>query len=360
MTDFYNFEKENLDGWRNFPIRVGNKIKHTWRTNKTIDYLRRHRLKRVQITSYVLIGTMVWAMSTSFFSPKRVTYTESQLLATQVFNNGVGSITAKTMTYSPSNGIVVMELSTSDATSNIVKGINVDNLEWQVFLPSNISNPQAVTLEVIPLTGNKVYLVMRNVPTDYGLMVIRATNNTPNSNGVKIEVQEYEDYLASSDSITAKVQKRDQDKRDGTNFVDFFITPQNELLKNKFVKNLSRENFALKIFNEELKYQRDQKKSLENAAETLDKSIEEDNATLEQLNREAEYLVGNELLNNQEDIEAVQRGIETKAKNAETARENAAYVQTIVEQLEKNIEAVKNGTYKFNSPVRSISQDIAH
>ena len=88
-----------------------------------------------------------------------------------------------------------MELTTTDATSAIKKGINTENLDWQVFLPSSVKNPEAVTLEVIPLTGDKVYLVMRNVPSDYTLMVIRATNKTPNSNSLKIDVQEYNDYL---------------------------------------------------------------------------------------------------------------------------------------------------------------------
>ena len=48
----------------------------------------------------------------------------------------------------------------------------------------------------------------------------------------------------------------------------------------------------------------------------------------------------------------------SKDKDGAKARENAAYVQTIIEQIEKNIKAVKNGTYKFNSPVRSVKQDI--
>lgn len=57
--------------------------------------------------------------------------------------------------------LVVMELTTSDATSAIKKGINTENLDWQVFLPSSVKNPEAVTLEVIPLTGDNVYLVMQ-------------------------------------------------------------------------------------------------------------------------------------------------------------------------------------------------------
>lgn len=358
MIEFEDYENtQELEGWRNWPIRASKKIKSIWASNRVVSYLRGHRLKRTLIISYTLLGTMVWTATTSYFSPKRVTYTETQLQATQTFGNGLGSITATSMTYSPSNGMVVMELTTSDATSAIKKGINTENLDWQVFLPSSVKNPEAVTLEVIPLTGDKVYLVMRNVPTDYTLMVIRATNKTPNSNSLKVDVQEYDDYLSSSSNSVFK-QKKQKDEDANKTYVDFFVTPQNELLKNKYVKNLSREKFALNIFEEELKYQKGQRKELLNSAKTLDDSVKEDNKTLEQLKRESEYLVGNELTDKQSDMESVEKSIGSKEKDEAKARENAAYVQTIVEQIEKNIKAVKDGTYKFNSPIRSVKQDI--
>lgn len=358
MIEFEDFENtQELEGWRNWPIRTSKKIKSIWASNRVVSYLRGHRLKRTLIISYTLLGTMVWTATTSYFSPKRVTYTETQLQATQTFGNGLGSITATSMTYSPSNGMVVMELTTSDATSAIKKGINTENLDWQVFLPSSVKNPEAVTLEVIPLTGDKVYLVMRNVPTDYTLMVIRATNKTPNSNSLKVDVQEYDDYLSSSSNSVSK-QKKQKDEDANKTYVDFFVTPQNELLKNKYVRNLSREKFALNIFEEELKYQKGQRKELLNSAKTLDDSVKEDNKTLEQLKRESEYLVGNELTDKQSDMESVEKSIGSKEKDEAKARENAAYVQTIVEQIEKNIKAVKDGTYKFNSPIRSVKQDI--
>lgn len=358
MIEFEDYENtQELEGWRNWPIRASKKIKSIWVSNRVVSYLRGHRLKRTLIISYTLLGTMVWTATTAYFSPKRVTYTETQLQATQTFGNGLGSITATSMTYSPSNGMVVMELTTSDATSAIKKGINTENLDWQVFLPSSVKNPEAVTLEVIPLTGDKVYLVMRNVPTDYKLMVIRATNKTPNSNSLKVDVQEYDDYLSSSSNSVSK-QKKQKDEDANKTYVDFFVTPQNELLKNKYVKNLSREKFALNIFEEELKYQKGQRKELLNSAKTLDDSVKEDNKTLEQLKRESEYLVGNELTDKQSDMESVEKSIGSKEKDEAKARENAAYVQTIVEQIEKNIKAVKDGTYKFNSPIRSVKQDI--
>lgn len=360
MVEFKDYENtQELEGWYNWPVRASKKIKSIRAINSVISYFRKHRLKRTLIISYALLGTMVWTATTAYFSPERVTYTETQLRATQTFGNGLGSITATSMTYSPSNGMVVMELTTSDATSAINKGINTENLDWQVFLPSSVKNPEAVTLEVIPLTGDKVYLVMRNVPSDYTLMVIRATNKTPNSNSLKIDVQEYNDYLSSSSNdASVSKQNKQKDKEGNKNYVDFFVTPQNELLKNKYVKNLSREKFALNIFEEELKYQKGQRKELLASAKTLDDSIKEDTKTLEQLKRESEYLVGNELTDKQSDMEAIERSMDSKEKDGAKARENAAYVQTIIEQIEKNIKAVKNGTYKFNSPVRSVKQDI--
>ena len=358
MVEFKDYENtQELEGWYNWPVRTSKKIKSIRAINSVISYFRKHRLKRTLIISYTLLGTMVWTATTAYFSPERVTYTETQLRATQTFGNGLGSITATSMTYSPSNGMVVMELTTSDATSAINKGINTENLDWQVFLPSSVKNPEAVTLEVIPLTGDKVYLVLRNVPSDYTLMVIRVTNKTPNSNSLKLDVQEYDDYLSSSSNSVSN-QKKQKDTDANKTYVDFFVTPQNELLKNKYVKNLSREKFALNIFEEELKYQKGQRKELLNSAKTLDDSIKEDTKTLEQLKRESEYLVGNELTDKQSDIESVEKSIGTKEKDGAKARENAAYVQTIIEQIEKNIKAVKDCTYKFNSPVRSVKQDI--
>lgn len=358
MVEFKDYENtQELEVWYNWPVRASKKIKSIRAINSVISYFRRHRLKRTLIISYALLGTMVWTATTGYFSPKRVTYTETQLRATQTFGNDLGSITATSMTYSSSNGLVVMELRTSDATSAIKKGINTENLDWQVFLPSSVKNPEAVTLEVIPLTGDKVYLVMRNVPSDYTLMVIRATNKTPNSNSLKVDVQEYDDYLSSSSNSVSN-QKKQKDKDANKTYVDFFVTPQNELLKNKYVKNLSREKFALNIFEEELKYQKGQRKELLASAKTLDDSIKEDTKTLEQLKRESEYLVGNELTDKQNDMEAIEKSMGSKEKDGAKARENAAYVQTIIEQIEKNIKAVKNGTYKFNSPVRSVKQDI--
>lgn len=360
MVEFKDYENtQELEGWYNWPVRASKKIKSIRAINSVISYFRKHRLKRTLIISYALLGTMVWTATTAYFSPERVTYTETQLRATQTFGNGLGSITATSMTYSPSNGMVVMELTTSDATSAINKGINTENLDWQVFLPSSVKNPEAVTLEVIPLTGDKVYLVLRNVPSDYTLMVIRVTNKTPNSNSLKIDVQEYNDYLSSSSNdASVSKQNKQKDKEGNKNYVDFFVTPQNELLKNKYVKNLSREKFALNIFEEELKYQKGQRKELLASAKTLDDSVKEDTKTLEQLKRESEYLVGNELTDKQSDMEAIEKSMDSKEKDGAKARENAAYVQTIIEQIEKNIKAVKNGTYKFNSPVRSVKQDI--
>ena len=77
---------------------------------------------------------------------------------------------------------------------------------------------------------------------------------------------------------------------------------------------MSREKFALNIFEEELKYQKGQRKELLASAKTLDDSIKEDTKTLEQLKRESEYLVGNELTDKQSDMEAIEKSMDLKRK----------------------------------------------
>lgn len=84
-----------------------------------------------------------------------------------------------------------------------------------------------------------------------------------------------------------------------------------------------------------MKYQKGQRKELLASAKTLDDSVKEDTKTLEQLKRESEYLVGNELTDKQSDMEAIEKSMDSKEKDGAKARENAAYVQTIIEQIEK-------------------------
>ena len=56
------------------------------------------------------------------------------------------------------------------------------------------------------------------------------------------------------------------------------------------------------------------------SAKTLDDSIKEDTKTLEQLKRESEYLVGNELTDKQSDMEAIEKSMDSKREGRSEKR----------------------------------------
>ena len=302
-------------------------------------------IKRKLVIFSMLFVTWLTLLMGAIFSPQRQTYTSEQLKTKQVFANGSGEMKLVSQEYSPDTGIIVLQFETKDATTSIDRGIDAKRLKWKLYAQHKDSK---IEMDVVPIIDNKVSVIIKGVPKNFGAFAIDVTNQTVASSSIDVNISS-----PSSDSKKVSQKKSEEDDT-----VQFFVTPQNELLKNKYVKNLSREKFALNIFEEELKYQKGQRKELLASAKTLDDSVKEDTKTLEQLKRESEYLVGNELTDKQSDMEAIEKSMDSKEKDGAKARENAAYVQTIIEQIEKNIKAVKNGTYKFNSPVQSVKQDI--
>ena len=187
-------------------------------------------------------------------------------------------------------------------------------------------------------------------------MVLRVENDTASDDEVDVTIKDYDEYKASSAKATTSSSSSSDNEV--LKYVDFYVTAQSGNLKYKKVENLSREKFALKIFNEELTFQKGQITRLNDAITKLQSSITEDTATLEQLQREAQYLVGSELDKKQDDIDDVQDGINNKEKKIATAKDNIITVKSIVDNLKKNIKAVKDGSYQFNAPVQSIKKDV--
>ena len=182
-------------------------------------------------------------------------------------------------------------------------------------------------------------------------MIVRIANTTVSNSDVDVSIQDYEDYKE-------KKKEKKLDQQETTDYVDFYITHQNGKLKYSQLENLSRENFALKAFGDELKFQKDQVKKLEKAVDDLTNSIEEDKATVEQLQREGQYLVGSKLDENQENVEDVQKDMDSKARKIEQAKDNINTLNSLVTKLESNINQIKDGSYEFNAPVQSIKKEI--
>lgn len=322
-------------------------LKNKFSGKKKFKANRMSIITRKFITFCIYIIIIVALFLYGFLSPERTTYTSDQLATEREFSNNTGEIVMTSQTYSEENGIVLLEFETSDYTSSIDKGINASNLTWELRTMSNNEN---MTMEVIPLTNNKIDVIIKNVPENYNLLSIRITNNTASADDVDVSIQDYDDYLSSSSE-----SKDTEDDDEDSNSTYFLVTPQSELFKEKYIKNLSREKFALQIFNDELKFQKSQVKKLETAIEKLQDSVKEDEKSISELQTEAQYLVGNQLTEKQDDIEDLQDEINSKNKDIATANDNITTVNATITQLEKNIQAVKDGTYQFASPITSVT-----
>lgn len=340
--------KENLSKGQ----RAWNLILKVTAQARWYRFLRNHILWRKVITFYLLLIPTLAILILGLFSEERVTYSPNQLNNAKPYTNDTGSITLTNLEYSKSNDIMLLAFETTDFTTNIKKGINADNLNWTLYA-SNKEKGAETVLEIIPLTKNKIYAVIRNVSSDYGLMVLRIQNTTAPVASVDVEIEEYNDTAIVSEDFYTKKKTPDP-----TDFVDFYITPQNTLFKSTYIDNLTRENFALVLFNQELKFQKGQLKKLEQSVETLEQSLLEDEQTIKQLEREAKYLIGTQLERKVSDIETVRDGQETKNRKIGTARSNIETVKALIVNLSNNITKVEAGTFEFKSPIKSIEGSL--
>lgn len=338
----------------------GEKVEQLFIKNKLVDLLRRKVLLRKTLVFYSLLIPIIALICGGLFSPQRQTYTDDQLATKREFENDTGTVLLKSQEYSESNDIMVLNFETEDATSSIDKGINANNLDWTLYTPPGL-DASKTEMDVIPLTGNKVSVVIKNLPKNYGALGIDIANTTASDTDVDVSLKNYDDYIKEHEeniSVDGTESKTNDDKKK-SNTVSFLISPQSGQIKNKKIKNLSREKFALTIFNEEMKFQKGQKDKLITATKRIKANIAEDNETIKQLERESQYLVGPELETKQDEIEDVRNDIDNKQKDVTTATENIVTVNSIITNLKKSIAKVKDGSYEFNAPIKSVRKDLS-
>ena len=147
-----------------------------------------------------LLAIWLLLLGGAYFSPQRQVYTNEQLTTKQSFVNGTGDIEITSQVYSPSTGIIVLQLETTDATSSLGRGIDSKRLNWQIYSPNPSEN---TTMEVVPVTDKKLSVIIRNVPENFGVFAIDVTNKTVSSNLVDVDIassfsEEKKNLLTSS------------------------------------------------------------------------------------------------------------------------------------------------------------------
>jgi len=314
----------------------------------TRNWLHENVIKRKLLIFGLLFTTWLSLLLGAIYSPQRQTYSDEQLKTKQSFSNGTGEIKLTSQTYSAKTGIIVLQFETKDATSSVDRGIDTKRLNWQLYAQHKTAD---TVMEVVPIIDNKISVIIRNVPEDFGAYAIDITNKTVSTSSIDVDIASSSD---DEETTTSQSQSRDDEE---DNVVQFMITTQNSQLKKETIKEVSREEFTLSEIKKEETFQNNQIKKLNNSIAQLKASIEDDESRKASLSTESQYLTGDDLEANQKDIATIDTNIETKNQSIETANNNIEKLEEKLETLAKKKAAVKDGTFEFSNPIETIEMD---
>jgi len=301
-------------------------------------------IKRKLVIFSMLFVTWLSLLMGAIFSPQRQIYTSEQLKTKQVFANGSGEMKLVSQEYSPDTGIIVLQFETKDATTSIDRGIDAKRLKWKLYAQHKDSK---IEMDVVPIIDNKVSVIIKGVPKNFGAFAIDVTNQTVSSSSIDVNI-------SSPSSDSKKVSQKKSGEEDT---VQFFVTPQNPQLEIKSIEVVSREEFTLQEIEKEINFQNDQSQKLTTSIAQLKESIEDDNSRKASLQAEAKYLTGDDLEANQKNIATLDTNIEMKNRTIETAYKNIEKLKAKLESLDKKKQAVKDGTFEFSNPIETVEMN---
>lgn len=309
------------------------------------NWLHENVIKRKLLIFGLLFTTWLSLLLGAIYSPQRQTYSDEQLKTKQSFSNGTGEIKLTSQTYSAKTGVIVLQFETKDVTSSVDRGIDTKRLKWQLYAQHKTAD---TVMEVVPIIDNKISVIIRNVPEDFGAYAIDITNKTVATSSIDVDIDDSSD---DDDTTTSSTTSIDDEE---ANVVQFMITTQNSQLKKEIIKVVSREEFTLSEIKKEEAFQNNQIKKLNTSIAQLKASIEDDEARKASLSTESQYLTGDDLEANQKDIASIDSNIETKNRSIETANTNIEKLEEKLEALAKKKAAVKDGTFVFSNPIETI------
>lgn len=312
------------------------------------QWLHDNVIKRKLLIFGLLFTTWLSLLLGAIYSPQRQTYSDEQLQTKQSFSNGTGEIKLTSQTYSAKTGVIVLQFETKDATSSVDRGIDAKRLDWKLYAQHKTSD---TIMEVVPIIDNKISVIVRNVPEDFGAYAIDITNKTVATSSIDVDIDDSSD---DDDTTTSSPTSTNDEE---ANVVQFMITTQNSQLKKETIKAVSREEFTLSEIKKEEAFQNNQIKKLNTSIAQLKASIEDDEARKASLSTESQYLTGDDLEANQKDIASIDGNIETKNRSIETANTNIEKLEEKLEALAKKKAAVKDGTFVFSNPIETIEMN---
>lgn len=308
-----------------------------------IDYLNRQVIMRKFFVLLFLLSIWTGLLLSGLLSKDRQIYSPQQLATEQNFSNGTGEINLVSQTYSEKNGILVLQFETEDMTSSVNKGIDSDKLKWNLYGKEKETG-QKTSMQVIPVIDNKISVVVKNVQKDFEVLAVEVTNETVRTDDINVSLSETESSTSESktnDSIDEKS-------------VTFFITPRSGKIKNKKIKNVSREEFAIQQLDAEMQNQSNSIQKLETSIDKLTESIKNDESTLSDLQLKAQYLSGEDLETNDKDITSIKNDIESKTTTIDNAKQSIDTLKKRSNMLLKKEKDIKNGNFIFTESIETV------
>ena len=132
-------------------------------------------IKRKLVIFSILLTAWISLLLGAIYSPQRQTYTDEQLKTKRTFENGTGEIRLSSQSYSPETGIIVLQFETKDSTSPVDRGIDTKRLKWNLYAQNKTAD---TIMEIVPIVDNKISVIIRNVPENFGAYAIDITNET--------------------------------------------------------------------------------------------------------------------------------------------------------------------------------------
>ncbi|WP_407350327.1 hypothetical protein VNN41_09795 [Lactococcus garvieae] len=310
------------------------------------DNLKQKMKKNVAATKTIMAGTMVSGIALLIigtqFAPDRNIVPSSQLETTQQFSTTRGGnieITSQEMDWQ--RHIMKVEIQASDELS-------MKNLEASVFIKNNTGS----TIQFIPTVDNKATIFIKNLSKNFEVLSLVFEDKGFSSNDVDTQI--FDDKQSAKSSEASSATKNEEEARS----VYFYISENSKYLKsasNK-IQLKAQKDYAIDALNDEIHFQNDQVKKMKTAISKLSELQKKNKAEIEDLKKQNEYLTGNRLDNNQEQILDLQSEIKNAQDQTKDAEANIQDIHKKIDKMNQQISDIKSGSYEF--PVDSKTQKL--
>ncbi|MSE05794.1 hypothetical protein GKC34_08255 [Lactobacillus salivarius] len=137
------------------------------------------------------------------------------------------------------------------------------------------------------------------------------------------------------------------------NDLQFIVAENSDNLKNKRVKNLTREGFAVEAINKEITKQKQEKKRIDTLVSNLHQAIKDNNKSIADLESKSKYLTDSQETNNKQDIDSLKADNSQKEQQIETAQKSLKELNQRLNLLSKQKQDIKSGKFKFDDSIKT-------